>query len=59
LIADTGSVPADSTVAVSPAILRMRPAAIWDLPPFFTQTNNTDGLVGLVIIRRRRAGVRR
>jgi hypothetical protein len=23
--------------------LCISPAAIWDLPPFFTQTNNTEG----------------
>jgi hypothetical protein len=30
-------------VTESPAILRISPAAIWDLPAFLTQTNNTDG----------------
>ena len=30
----------------------MSPAAIWDLPPFFTQTKSTDGFLGLVMVRR-------
>ena len=59
LIADPGLVPAESTVTVSPAILRMRPAAIWDLPPFLTQTNSTEGLaVSVMVVRPRRGGVR-
>ena len=29
---------------MSPTILLISPAAIWDLPPFLTQTNSTDGV---------------
>ena len=48
LIAVPGFVPAECTSTVSPAILRISPAAIWDLPPFLTQTNSTDGVrIGL------------
>lgn len=39
-----GLVPAEYTCTASPAISRMRPAAICDLPPFFTQTNSTEGV---------------
>src|SRR3954467_2244378 len=33
----------------APAILRISPAAICDLPPFFTQTNSTDGVVAVTV----------
>ena len=46
LMAVPGLVPAEYTRTVSPAIWRISPAAIWDLPPFLTQTNSTDGVVG-------------
>ena len=32
---------------------RISPAAIWDLPPFLTQTNSTDGVGSVSDIRRR------
>jgi hypothetical protein len=51
-----GWVPAESTVTVSPTVLRMSLAAIWDLPAFFTQTNRTDGVPELVIAVRFRLG---
>ncbi len=40
---EPGFVPADDTATVSPASRRMSAAAICDFPPFFTQTNSTDG----------------
>ena len=48
-----GFVPAEYTCTVSPAILLISPAAIWDLPPFLTQTNSTDGVGSVSDIRRR------
>ena len=51
-----GWVPAGSTGMMLPTILRMSPAAIWDLPPFFTQTNSTDGVLELVMAVRFRLG---
>ena len=60
LIVDPRFVPAESTVTVSPAIFRMRPAATWDVPPFLTHTNSTDGVVGFAMaIKRQRPGVHR
>ena len=60
LIVDPRFVPAESTVTVSPAIFRMRPAANWDVPPFLTHTNSTDGVVGFAMaIKRQRPGVHR
>ncbi len=38
-----GYVPTDRTCTLSPAWWRSRPAAICDLPPFLTHTNNTCG----------------
>lgn len=43
LMATPGLVPADVTEILGPASSRMSPAAIWDLPPFLTQTNSTAG----------------
>src|SRR5690625_2424667 len=46
LMASPGRVPAEYTstrVPVAWAWWRIRAAAIWDLPPFLTQTNNTLG----------------
>ena len=45
LTTSPGLVPAEYTSTWSPAALRMRPAAIWDLPPFLTHTNSTEGLL--------------
>ena len=39
-----GLVPAECTSTESPAIFRISPAAICDLPQFLTQTNSTDGV---------------
>ena len=45
-----GLVPAECTSTALPAVLRIRPAAIWDLPPFFTHTNNTLGVTDSVSV---------
>src|SRR5690606_5496729 len=47
-MAAPGRVPAEWTWTVPAAWWRMRAAAIWDLPPFFTHTNRTVG--GFVLI---------
>jgi hypothetical protein len=44
LIEIPGWVPAEYTCTESPAMVRISPAAIWDLPLFLTQTNSTDGV---------------
>jgi hypothetical protein len=49
LTAAPGWVPAEYTCTASPAIRRISPAAIWDLPAFFTHTNNTEGLAAWLI----------
>src|SRR5882757_928104 len=48
-MAAPGCVPAEYTCTVSPAVWRIRPAAICDLPAFFTHTNSTEGLAVLLI----------
>ena len=45
LRSEPGLVPAEWTVTASPASCRARAAAIWDLPPFLTQTNRTEGVL--------------
>src|SRR5699024_11607950 len=53
LMASPGWVPAEYTstlTLVSWAWWRIKAAAIWDLPPFFTQTNNTLGVVVGVVM---------
>ena len=39
--------PPTRRATVSPTTWRIRPAAIWDLPPFFTHTNSTAGFTGV------------
>ncbi len=60
LTAVPGLVPAEVTVTVSPAAFFVRPAAMGDFPPFFTQTNSTVGRWVIGVLRGcRRRPVRR
>src|SRR5699024_8194164 len=50
LTAAPGRVPAEWTSTRSPACSRISAAAIWDLPPFLTQTKRTLGVLGLLVM---------
>ena len=57
LIWSAGSEPAERTSTLSPARWRSQPAAIWERPALWTQTNRTLGLLTLVAPVRRRSVV--
>src|SRR6476659_3003790 len=50
LIVSAGAEPAERTSTASPARWRSQPAAIWERPALWTQTNRTLGL-SLMMIR--------
>lgn len=52
LMAVPGLVPAEYTCTASPAILRIRPAAICDFPPFLTHTKSTEGVEAVSVIEK-------